>query len=392
MKILVLEDEVAKYQSILQVVLEVVPNAKITWVDSYTAYHTSVSTESYDLILLDLIVKRTREERESTDQTDMIIEGTRHFDSKSFATPAVVLTQYLESSDGELYARLNAVNINAIHYDVTSGEWRDSLRTKILTSRPKEKFDCAIICALPSEAAAYESLAADLGGWEAISDLMCRRFSINGKSCVIVTGQRMGLVHAAVIAAYAIERFEPKLVIMSGICGGIAPDATIYDTLVFRNIHQHDAGKWSKDGFKAEHYDIQLLPPVDRALEALIRTPATVSYLKEGIQVAKSEYPDEVENFEVVLDFAVASSGSAVMAENGKTADLSTGQRKLSAFDMEAYSVYEACRLSPMNPKYFAVKTVVDDGGKNKGDKFHRIGCLLSAKFVIHSLTVGHLI
>jgi hypothetical protein len=35
---------------------------------------------------------------------------------------------------------------------------------------------------------------------------------------------------------------------------------------------------------------------------------------------------------------------------------------------------------------FFAAKAVVDDGGANKGDSFHRIGCFLSAKFVVAAI------
>jgi hypothetical protein len=62
------------------------------------------------------------------------------------------------------------------------------------------------------------------------------------------------------------------------------------------------------------------------------------------------------------------------------------GQRKLSGFDMEVYSVYEAARHARNRTAFFGVKTVVDDGGENKGDSFHRIGCLLSAKFVVAAI------
>jgi hypothetical protein len=77
------------------------------------------------------------------------------------------------------------------------------------------------------------------------------------------------------------------------------------------------------------------------------------------------------------------------MAEDGKTSSLAFGQRKLVGFDMEIYSVYEAARLAANKPAFFAAKTVVDDGGKNKGDKFHRIGCLLSAKFIVKAIRAG---
>ena len=129
-----------------------------------------------------------------------------------------------------------------------------------------------------------------------------------------------------------------------------------------------------------------------RRNSTLIRSEDTVAYLKDKILVSKLEFPDTSDQFEFKVDFAATSSGSAVLAAAGKTAELTLNQRKLSAFDMEIYSIYEACRLSPFTPKFFAVKSVVDDGGANKGDRFHRIGCLLSAKFVFHALQFGRLL
>jgi hypothetical protein len=78
-----------------------------------------------------------------------------------------------------------------------------------------------------------------------------------------------------------------------------------------------------------------------------------------------------------------------VIAEEGKASTLLVGQRKLAGFDMEVYSVYEAARHARKRTAFFAAKTVVDDGGVNKGDSFHRIGCLLSAKFVVAAIRAG---
>lgn len=390
MNILILEDETTKLEKIKTAVLDVIPNASIVVADNFMAYHTSISTGDFDLILIDLIVPRSKGE-EKADHSDLIVSETRHADCLAFSTPAIVLTQYLESSDGALYAKLNKANINAIHFDASNEDWQAALKIKIISSRPNIRFDVVIICALPKEADAYESVIERLEPAEEISGLMCRKFSIEGKKGAIVSCPRMGLVTTAVIAAYALERFTPSVVAMSGICGGIPNESKIYDTLVSDVCHQHDAGKWGDDGFKVEHYDVQVSANVRNALERLIRSEETLTYLKEKISVSRAEYPDTADKLDFKVDFAATSSGSAVLAAAGKTAELTLNQRKLSAFDMEIYSVYEACRLSPFTPKFFAVKSVVDDGAANKGDRFHRIGCLLSAKFVFYALQFGKL-
>ena len=112
--------------------------------------------------------------------------------------------------------------------------------------------------------------------------------------------------------------------------------------------------------------------------------------LLTDLDPAKSEIPSGIEriNCNIKTD-AATSSGSAVLAQAGKTATLAVGQRKLAGFDMEVYSVYEAARHARKRTAFFAAKTVVDDGDENKGDSFHRIGCLLSAKFVVATIKAG---
>jgi len=86
---------------------------------------------------------------------------------------------------------------------------------------------------------------------------------------------------------------------------------------------------------------------------------------------------------------AATSSGIAVIAEDGKTSGLSVGQRKFAGLDMELYSIYEAARHAIHKLVFFAAKAVVDDGSRNKGDHFHRIGCLLSARFIVKAISAG---
>ena len=176
---------------------------------------------------------------------------------------------------------------------------------------------------------------------------------------------------------------------MSGICGGIPTESKVYDVLVTEICHQHDVGKWIEEGLKGEHYDIQINPILRDRLEALINDNAVHKFVGKGIDFQRFEYPEGMDSLELNMRLAATSSGSAVIAEAGKTATLSGAQRKLAGFDMEIYAVYEAARLSKKNPLFFAVKTVVDDGDKNKGDRFHRVGSLLSARFTVSAIRSG---
>ncbi|MCF6179221.1 MAG: hypothetical protein L3J63_07510 [Geopsychrobacter sp.] len=388
MKILILEDEDDKYGEIQSETLQIIPEAEIQREKNWYDYARAIANTRFDLILLDLLVPRSRMDHTVEDHHAQLVETTRDYQSKSFFTPAIVLTRYTEKSEDFVYD-LNKVDINVISFN-EHGEWKEALKLKLLATQPKQKYEFVIVCALDKEINAFDGLTDTWGPVKTISGLVCREVQIDMYKGVIVRAHRMGLVAAAVTATMALERFEPRLICMSGICGGVAGESEIYDLLVTQICHQHDAGKWSNEGFKSEHYDVQIDVDVHNKLRELCSDVGLKDYLLENINAGKSELSGEMERLTCNIKSDVpTSSGSAVMAEDGKTSSLTYGQRKLNGFDMEIYSVYEAARLAANKPAFFAAKTVVDDGGNNKGDKFHRIGCLLSAKFIVKAIRAG---
>lgn len=388
MKILILEDEDPKYEQIASHVHSVIPDATLLREKNWLDYTRAVANTKFDLILLDLLVPRSAKDGTVEDHHEQLVEATRHYQSKSFSTPAIVLTRH-SLDEGDFVYNLNLVDINVIPF-TGHGEWREALKIKLLAAQPKKKFDVVIVCALEKEADAFEKLGDSWGPVKTISGLCCREMQVGSYQTVIVRAQRMGLVSAAVTSALALDRFEPRLICMSGICGGVAGESEIYDLLVTQICHQHDAGKWSAAGFKAEHYDVQLDVSVQNKLAEVASDNTLLAYLLHGLDAGKTEVPEDKERVGCSIKTGVpTSSGSAVIAEDGKTATLAVGQRKLAGFDMEVYSVFEAARHAKTRTAFFAAKAVVDDGGKNKGDSFHRIGCLLSAKFVVAAIRSG---
>lgn len=388
MKILILEDEDEKFAAIETYAKSVVADAEIQRERNWLDYSRAVANAKFDLILLDLLVPRSIRDGTIEDHTTSLVETTRDYRSKSFNTPAVVLTR-LGLNDGDFVYDLNLVDINVIPFN-EHGEWREALKVKLLNALPSKRFDVVIMCALDKEAAAFEGLTDTWGPKKPTDGLVCRAVEIGPYKAVIVLLQSMGLVEAAITSALALERFQPKLICMSGICGGVAGESDMYDLLITQICHQHDAGKWSATGFRAEHFDVPLEIDVHNKLVEVASDEAVVTSLLEGIQPAENEIPEGMNRICCKIKTnAVTSSGSAVIAEERKTATLTVGQRKLAGFDMEVYSVYQAARHARTRTAFFAAKAVVDDGGKNKGDNFHRIACQLSARFVVAAIRAG---
>jgi nucleoside phosphorylase len=388
MKILILEDEDEKFDAINAHIAEIISDFTIHREKNWLDYSRAIVNTRFDLILLDLLVPRSPRDNTIEDHHESLVSTTRDYSSKSFSTPAIVLTRQ-NLDEGDFVHDLNKVNITVIPFN-DHGEWKEALKLKVLASQPKKKFEFAIVCALDKEVSAFDSLTDSWGPAKLIAGLVCREIQIGPYKGVIVRAHRMGLVAAAVVTTMVLERFEPRLVCMAGICGGVAGESNIYDLLVTQICHQHDAGKWSSKGFKSEHYDVQIDVDVHGKLVEICSEENLEVSLVNGLNPEVDEFPVGQKRITCrIHSEAATSSGSAVIAEDGKTTALAVGQRKLIGFDMEVYSLYEAARHAANKPVFFAAKAVVDDGGSNKGDHFHRIGCLLSARFITKAIRAG---
>ena len=107
--------------------------------------------------------------------------------------------------------------------------------------------------------------------------------------------------------------------------------------------------------------------------------------LMNNISANKSEIPEE--NIVIKTHLGVTSSGSTVIADKTMNATIQGQHRKVIGLDMEIFSIYESCRLAQNESiKFFSVKSVVDNGSPTKGDAYHRIACLVSAKATVKIL------
>ena len=72
---------------------------------------------------------------------------------------------------------------------------------------------------------------------------------LEGKD-VIVVNSDVGMTNAAMTTQLLIDKFKPKEIIFTGICGGIDPDNRIGDIVVPEYWVTHDYGLYNQEGFK----------------------------------------------------------------------------------------------------------------------------------------------
>lgn len=388
MKILVLEDKKDKLDEVVSFLDSLALGANIEVTRTLNDYFRTIARSAYDLIIVDLMVPRSAVSPDHEDVTSEIVEETRHHSCANHRTPIMALTAYEATADQQ-YVDLNTKGITVVTYQPGDQRWRRALGEMVTSCLPETKFDFVILCALPKEASAYELAGYLVEEEQLISGLSCRRLAIGDRKGAIVTAPRMGLVTAAILATQAIERFSPSLIAMSGICGGTSK-AKIYDVVIPEACHQNDTGKWTAAGFQPEIYTVQLEHATRQRIQNLISRDSFRRSIECNLNIARSEYPDGVETLSLNVMLAPASSGSAVLADEEMASQVSAQQRKLHAFEMESYAVYESARLSSrQHLSYFSAKAVVDNGNASKGDRFHRVASIISAKIVYEIISAG---
>ncbi|MDF2619899.1 MAG: nucleosidase [Xanthobacteraceae bacterium] len=104
-----------------------------------------------------------------------------------------------------------------------------------------------VLCALPQELA---FLVDNLTATETIerAGMVFHTGRLDGHE-VVLARAGMGKVNAAIAATLLIERFDCRLVLFSGIAGGLDPQLAIGDVVIADHVVQHDAGYTSEEGF-----------------------------------------------------------------------------------------------------------------------------------------------
>lgn len=380
MKILILEDTPEKLAEIISEVKNFDEDAVITKSVNQVEFSTYLERDKYDLIIIDLMVPLA-EYQEPTDLTEALIYKIRDDECINVNTQVLALTKFTESA----YKCIDDIGTVGLQVGTFSddGKWKVLLRQNLKTCKPEISYDFVIICALKKEAKAFEHILSDISPIENIKGLECRKIKVNEFNGLIVTCPRMGLVVASIVTTKALEYFRPKVICMSGICAGLkANGANIYDLIISDTSYQHDAGKWTNGKLVSEIYPVQLDADVKTFISSkIIDNEDLEDRLIQGVSFERDEYHDK--HIKPKIKLEITSSGSTVISDSDMLKSIGMTHRKLHSFEMETFALYESARMSPLKPKFFSCKCVVDDGSESKGDSYHKLACLFSAKCTV---------
>jgi len=389
-KVLIVDDNGDKIYSITNELIALGIRAK----DIHSAEHSvdarkALNTNTYDLLLLDLILP------------------SRHGAKESAETGLDLLRQIME--DGDLPPPRNIVGVTAdeqalsqydedfrkltiqiLLYDTAKETWRISLahlvasiKASIANENNFSNDICFITALRDPELLGILALPVEWGAEESLGNgilFQCGTYRCADQQLNLICAHstQMGLVSAAFMSRLIIEKFRPRLIIMTGICGGLGNSVKLGDLVVAEKSWDWQSGKWLHDG------SFESAPDQKDASPELIA-------LARGMNIAAVDFHNSYvgQRPKVAPNILVGPmvSGSAVVESSELHARFKMQHRKAIAVDMECYGVYFSALMSPTPaPKFICIKAVSDLSDKNKADEIQPYCSHLSASI---SLKIG---
>lgn len=345
-----------------------------------------LNTKSFDVMLLDVLLPARADDKP---RSDVSIDLLRQIieDQTSPAPVHIIGITADRETLSKCQPEFQSLTSQILLVDLTLDDWRTALKhlvSRIHSSndaRSAYDYDICFQTALrsPELEAVVNFLPVSWSGEEQLSKGILYRkgvLSANGKDIRIACAHstQMGLVAATHLTEQIIRELRPKVLGMSGICGGIADDVEIGDVIVAEKSWDWQSGKWDSTGNLQSSSDQK-----DASAELVALSRSLDQELSKFHLEYKGAKPENIPN----LHIGPIVSGSSVVADTSLHDIFKRQHRKLVAVDMECYGVYYSIAMSSHPPKVLCIKSVSDLANQRKSDDFQEYCSYLSARSLI---------
>ncbi len=218
--------------------------------------------------------------------------------------------------------------------------------------------------------------------------LVYQKSTINDYKIAFVTQNCMGLSEAARVAESAILTFEPKVLIMGGVCAGDKERVSMGTIVIPRHIYEYSSGKiiTGKDGqpeFSQRLINVSASKKMSRFYQ-YVESDTNIRNIIAGIQNAFiGTVPKQVEKATIVT-YPLASGPWVIDSEKVFTVIKNKiPHDKFCSIDMEAFAFASVAQIHDL--PWLVVKTVQDyaNGKKRTNEKQSRqYATFSSAQFI----------
>jgi nucleoside phosphorylase/CheY-like chemotaxis protein len=391
LKILIADDNPRRYQKLMGVLADRgIDRQSVDVVTSANDARDRLDANRYDLFVLDILLPlRVEDEPDSRNALDLVNEVSEGaFAYRPGQMVGITADEKAAISASPVFAdRLWTL----VRYTDESDEWSQQIANcaSYLNDRSGERsiepsaVDVAIICALSDpELSAVLSLDWRWGAPRPIDEVTfvndgvvesdSRKFT-----AVACATPRMGMVHAALLAAKVITTLRPRILIMGGICAGVPAKAAIGDVILFDPSWDWQSGKRLRESgatqFAAAPHQLPAPASVRAHMQQLAADNNALAGLVGKWRGARPAAPPRLRTGPV-------ASGSAVLADGEVIAEIKEQHRELLGVEMEAYGIYAAAHWSGApQPLAFALKAVCDFADEKKNDDYQGYAAFTSA-------------
>lgn len=206
-------------------------------------------------------------------------------------------------------------------------------------------------------------------------------------SCIIVQQKEQGMVSCSCLSG-SLFRFNPKVIAMPGICGGIPGKVSQGDIVVATTTYDYGSGKYLDNGtFEPAPFQIQINSLLRRAHSAskedfvriLGSCPPNVFNIKEMNGNVTTKNSD---NIKVIS--GVVATGAAVVNNQTIVKSMQHDHRNVIAYDMEAYALAYTCTNFADNPiPWLVVKGVQDLPEATNKSAYTKLAATVSFSFTV---------
>lgn len=209
--------------------------------------------------------------------------------------------------------------------------------------------------------------------------------------CVVVMQENAGMPYCADMCS-RLFYYNPKLVVMSGICGGVPGKVNRGDLVFVKKVFDYGAGKYKNDGtFQARFDQVnatnKVTSAVKRAEEIFDSICDNCNPNAFTIQNPAGETSDKTWK-DIRIHYGIMGTGAAVVNAKSYIDAVLPLQQNMIAYDMEAFALGLMCeKATPDGIPWLIVKGVQDLSDTKPIEKgvYNKLTAYLSAAFALEA-------
>ena len=191
---------------------------------------------------------------------------------------------------------------------------------------------------------------------------------------------KMGSVEAGIATTTAIADFNPSIVILVGIMGGVkGDDRNLGDLIVADQIVGYEQAKINDIDIE-RRYEVHR--PNNELLEATKNSVLTISPT-----VPSPNSQNTIPN----IHWGLVASGEKVIADSKTIPELQKSWSKVIGVEMESYGVALAIYNAESRPRFLMVKSICDWANSEKNDNWQEYSADVAAEYVVSFLRSNHI-